>query len=258
MIDLHAHVLPGIDDGPEREQDTIEILKESSEKGVKSIVATPHFNNNSTYNKDYLIKEINRFNKIARNEEIEITLFPGAEYQMNRNLSKEINDNGAITLANSSYLLVEFPFDSMPVDSFNIFHDLKLLGYKPVIAHPERCADLIKNPEKLYDFVDSGIYAQLNSGSILGRYGSRVKKTAEIFIKNNLVQLIGSDLHSTGKRNQLMPIAIKEIENISKEITINFSENAVRVISNKKLKLLNYREPSSSVFSLPKFIADIL
>ncbi len=254
MIDIHTHLLPGIDDGPDDKNETIDILSKSSKEGIKKIIATPHFNDDSKFSKDYIIKEVARFNEIAKLNNIDIRIYSGAEYQMSSNLSKFIDNNGALTLANSRYILVEFPFNGIPIDSKNILNDLQLMGYTPIIAHPERCSDIIDKPSILYNYVDKGIYAQLNAGSIIGRYGHGIKKTAITLIKNNLVQLIASDLHSIGRRNQLLPEALEVVRKIDPNLSNIFYKNAENIIENRKFIVPEYKESSSGFFSWTNFL----
>ncbi len=242
MIDLHSHILT-IDDGAESIGEAIVMLKIAEEQGVRKMVATPHYVKNGDNNKGYFFRpdeiaeHVVNLRSIIKEENINIDLLTGSEVYYHDRLGKDIDD-GLITMINGSrYFLLELPSNKIPTHLINILYDLYHLGVKPIIAHPERNMEIMKNPNSLHDLIKKDwAYAQVNSSSLLGVYGKRVQKTAEILVKKNLVQLIGSDCHSIGKRKPSLKEGIDIIEKINGN-SAYFINNNQMIIENKKLVL---------------------
>lgn len=254
MIDVHAHILPGLDDGPTGIEEAAAILRDSSAKGIRKIIATPHFSEGNTYDLQDIQTKIKTLNKISQKEGLGVSVLPGAEYFITDKLAKKAANGDIITLANSSYILVELPFDKIPENAFNVFFDLVLLGYNPIIAHPERCQAIIDKPVILFDLIQKGTYAQLNAGSILGKYGSKIQKTAETLIKARLYHVMGSDLHSSRKRRQIQTEAMAYLKTIDREITDIFVNNAEKILDNKYLTKLEAISPEKKLNVWQKLI----
>lgn len=254
MIDVHAHILPGLDDGPTSIEEAVTILRDSSKKGIHKIIATPHiFEGNNSDIKDMKAK-IKTLNQISKEEGLNILVLPGAEYLITDDLAKKAANGDIITLANSSYILIELPLDEIPENSFNVFFDLVLLGFNPIIAHPERCRAIIDKPMILFDLIKKGVFAQLNAGSILGKYGPRIQETAETLIKSRLYHVIGSDLHSSRKRKQMQPEAIAYLKKFDTEMTDIFEKNAEKILENIYLSKLDTIYPEKKLNVWQKLI----
>lgn len=199
MVDIHCHVLPDIDDGPRRIENSLSMLRNASKTGVEMIVATPHLIEN-TFNfdvtrRDQLVRELqNKANENGINIQIkagyECYISPEILEQTDKLIELTINTNG-------TYILIELPMHGIPLYIENILLSLKELGITPVIAHPERNIVISKDPNILLNFLSKGCVAQLNAGSILGYYGRTIRETAQILLLHNLVHLVASDMHST-------------------------------------------------------------
>ncbi len=237
MIDIHAHILPGIDDGPEEEKEALEILEQSGKQGITSLVATPHRLDygRGTLREQEIREKTARLNTLAAEAGLKLEIYPGTEHMLAPELVEAADREEVVTLADSAYLLVELPFRFLPPDSENIFYNLKLLGYQPVIAHPERCQEITDKPEILLDFLQEGAYAQLNAGSILGWYGSAVRETALILLESGLVQLMASDVHSREKRSQGLPEALERVAELNPELAEIFGKNAGKILADEEL-----------------------
>lgn len=258
LIDIHTHILPGVDDGPETIGETMVMLRMALERGVNKIVVTPHYVKGSDLKKGFIFKpgviieHINNLKSLLDEENINIDLLPGSEVYFTPSLGKYLEDGLITTINNSRYFLLEFPSRYIPVEYINVFYDLYHLGYKPILCHPERNAEIIRDPGILYDFIKSDwVLAQVNSSSLLGIYGSRVQKTAELLVKNNLVQLIGSDCHSIGKRYPSLMEGLSYIDKINDNSSY-FIENNLKITNDEKISILEPKRVNSSIFNSMK------
>ena len=201
MIDIHCHILPGLDDGAQTMEDALGMATAAGKDGISGIVATPHLFRSGFGNGDF--EEIEEKRKILKarlkESQIDVKIFPGAEVHISHNLLDEIRKNRKYLVLNrSSYLLVEFPTDHIFSGVKSLFFELMSDGVTPIIAHPERNTVFMRHPELLSDFVRMGALAQANSGSFLGVYGTNVQMTAVKFLELNLFHFMGSDGHRVG------------------------------------------------------------
>lgn len=226
MLDFHSHILPGLDDGAKDMNTAIEMAKIAVEDGIKEIVATPHFIEGSMEShKDVILEKVRDCQKVFDDGYIPLKVIAGAEVYLTPDITDMLAKGQLMTINNGGkYILVELPMNSVPMYTEDIFFEIKLKGVTPIIAHPERNIVLASKPERLLNFVNCGCLLQINAGSITGLYGSKVKNTAELFVKNDLIHLIGSDAHSAGGRAPTIKTAITQIEKLNhgkaKEITI--------------------------------------
>lgn len=221
MIDLHTHILPGVDDGAKNIEDSIEIAKWAFENGIKKIFATPHYIEDEGYNNSEKNNKIlNELNDKLKNLEIDIEILIGNEVFITPEIINLI-DNGEIsTLNNSRYILIEFPRLQMPLYIEDIIYELRLRGYVPIIAHPERYTKVIEDPNFIHNLISKGALCQLNLPSLLKIYGEKVKETAEILLKHKMVHFIGTDAHSL-KDITKSNCAIEKLREILNEEEIN-------------------------------------
>lgn len=233
-IDIHSHIIPGIDDGARNESVALKMLKMAQQSGTGHIIATPHYvYGNTRYGFATIIEKCEALNRLAASAGINITVYPGCEVFITPELI-ELYEQGLIgTLANSCYMLVEFPMMSIPSYTDNVLYNLQLKGITPIIAHPERYSEIQYDSERLKSFIDRGILAQVNSGSITGVYGREAKKTVMRLIKEGLVQFVASDAHSASGRNPDMSKAAAIIEKKygSKIRNDLFSLNPTKIIN---------------------------
>lgn len=234
-IDIHSHIIPVIDDGARDINTAAEILKMAAENGTTHIVATPHFIAGSVENPSELIdKKCEELKKIAINEEIEIKIHVGAEVFISPEIPELFEKKIICTLNNSAYILVELPMASIPIYMDDVLYSLQLKGLIPIIAHPERNSEIQKKPEILINLVRRGILAQVNSGSITGLYGKKIRNVAIKFIKMGLIQFIASDTHTCRRRSPNLTKAAAIVgkrfgQDIAKQL---FFRNGMAVLEN--------------------------
>lgn len=199
MIDLHAHILPGIDDGSQSLEMSLEMARIALDAGVRQMAATPHCNlpdnPHSNYDSPQFRKRLEQLRQALAQAELPLELFPGAEVFADENLPRLVRDRRLISLNDGPYLLVEFAFEE-DVDFVTFILEMLLEeGYTPLVAHPERYGFVVRDPEFAWQLVHMGCCLQLNRGSLMGRFGSRVERTAWALAEHQLAVCVASDCH---------------------------------------------------------------
>jgi tyrosine-protein phosphatase YwqE len=193
MVDMHSHVLPGIDDGVQTPQESIILIKKMMELGIKKIIATPHIM--ADYYKN-TPKTINAALDILKaelvKENIDIVVEAAAEHYFDETFEGMVN-NKKLMIMGDNYVLFEFSFINQPPNAISVIQKLKDFGYKPILAHPERYQYM--DIEQLKALHGWGLSFQLNTISLTGYYGKDAKKIAESLIDNQLIDFISSDMH---------------------------------------------------------------
>ena len=242
MIDIHSHVIPGIDDGSKNMEMTLEMLRNAERDGTKEIVATPHY---LLEYGDSTIEEVKRLveeiNSIVNKERINIKIYSGQEVYFTENILKDYLDGNIGTLNDSRYMLIEFNMNRFEENIFDIIYELQVRGITPIIAHPERYRSIIKNPLEINSFIDEGYLFQLDSGSLTGVFGKEVKKTAEILLANGIYNFIGSDAHNIKSRNTGISEAASLANNKKNGIENIFKESSRKMLDNEKVDFLGER-----------------
>ena len=217
MIDLHCHILPGLDDGAVDMAESVEMARIAREDGIRTIVATPHVFRDGSDPK-VLTLIAGKRDELAgalATAGIDLKIACGAEVYFSHEFLEEVRKNRKRIVVNgSAYLFVEFPSDHVYAGARDIFFNLLNEGIIPIVAHPERNTSFQKEPALLFELVRMGALTQANSRSFLGGYGSRVRETAESFLRLNLVQIIASDGHSPRTRAPRMRAAVAEVAKI--------------------------------------------
>lgn len=214
LIDIHTHILPGLDDGARDLEQSLAMAEVASKDGVMLLVATPHvitgvFDNH----KENILKQVLKLNEFLKDSGVNLPILPGAEYYLEPDLPKRLADGELLTLNNTGrYILVELPTTMVPEYTDNILYAMQLQGITPIIAHPERNLGLARKPELLLEWAERGILAQVTSGSITGWFGRRVKKRALKFLQTGAAQLIASDGHDARGRSPVLKLAFQELE----------------------------------------------
>ena len=256
MIDLHCHVLPGVDDGSRSIEDSMEMLKKAAASGVE-IVVVFFFKQKTAYEIDLIEQKqlIADLQKTAGENGIDIQIKPGYECYLSPDIFEDAGKLSELTINNNGrYILVELPMQSIPSGVETIFTNLEGRGITPIIAHPERNMVVCRNPNVLFDIVSKGCIAQLNAGSILGHFGKASKRIAEILLTHNLVHVVASDMHSA--RAPSLDRAVPAIRELIG------SENASRLFIDNPRKILAgeaiHKEPPKRYEPARRSLADIL
>jgi len=204
MIDLHAHILPGIDDGARDLQESLEMCRIAAKEGIETIVATPHTGNGIFLTKrEHILAEVASLNRNIAGSGISVTILPGADVHIGTYDEIEaMLENGEATTVNDNkyYLMIEFPESLIPSNINEWLFRMKLKGITPIFTHPERNFVIQKDIKILYDWVEKGGLVQLTAMSLTGDFGGEIRKCSEELLKSHLVHIIASDAHSATRR----------------------------------------------------------
>lgn len=213
LIDIHCHILPGVDDGPMDQSVSLAMAGQAVAEGVTQIVATPHHRNRYWRNpKPFIFQQVDQLNEWFRANNVPLTILPGQEARLFGDMADPGRQEELMTVNNSGkYLLIEFPTRHIPQYAKRLFFNLQMIGITPVIVHPERNQVFLEHPLALYQFIDSGALAQITAASLIGKNGYRVKKRTRQFLENHLAHFIASDAHNVTKRPFYMQKAKEEI-----------------------------------------------
>lgn len=231
LVDIHNHVLPGLDDGPQTMENAILLVQNAVSNGITHIIATPHHQNKYMNNSATVKEAVSNLNREIATRNIPIEILQGQEIFFHNNLVESIGKE-IITLANSKkYILIELPRDYFPTFTFEILLDIQLNGYTPIIAHPEKNSVLRRDKQLLHELVSKGNYIQITASSLIGIHGYALKKYTNDLVRHNLVHFISSDAHDYKKRTFMLPKAYQYIrKKFSEKHVTYFCENAKHVV----------------------------
>ncbi len=202
MIDLHCHLLPGVDDGAHHLEEALEMCRLAAADGCRVLVATPHLRHEHWANddRDHLESRWQQLRLAARGI-IDVRL--GGEIAVSSQSARELEQLPAgnlLTLAGSRYLLLELHHQGLGPDPLELVHELRVEGWQPVLAHPERIPWLARDYRLLDELVDSGAHLQLTAMCVLGRLGGQVRELCSALLEDGLVSFIASDAHGVKRR----------------------------------------------------------
>jgi len=217
MIDIHAHILPGLDDGPGDRETTLEMARIAAADGIKGIIATPHVATGLyEHSREEIANAVSQLKKTLALEKISIDIYPGAEYMLEPELPAKLQAGQLMTLNDTGkYLLIELPFSSFPPFTGQVLFEIMLCGVKPVLAHPERNEEIQRKPHLLKSLWEKGVLVQVTSGSITGLFGERVQALSKSFLRRGYVHFVASDAHSSRGRT---PVLGKAVEILNREV----------------------------------------
>jgi protein-tyrosine phosphatase len=211
MIDLHNHLLPGIDDGAKLLEETLEFLRLARRDGVDTVVATPHMKPGVYDNRrETILERIALVREAQRGDEGQgVTLLPGAEVYYTADLPARARTGQLMTLADGGrYLLLELPYQQVPMGVEEMIFQLRLLGITPVMAHPERVAYYLEDVERVAGSIRLGALMQVTAGSITGRFGEKAKSFAMRMLERGMIHVLASDSHDVRYRPPVLSKAV--------------------------------------------------
>lgn len=230
MIDFHSHILPGIDDGAQNEEETKNLILEAKSIGFDKIISTSHYAidcfETPEYKRKELIEELN-------NEENYPEIILGSEIFITYNILDLLKEYKASTINGTNYILFELPLKHHFPNFKDVINKLRENEYKLILAHPERYSIIQKDFNLLYGLSDLGVLFQSNYGSILGLYGLSAKFTVKKMLKEGLVNFLGTDVHRQGSIYPQVPKALKKISKlVSDEYLDDLTTNNANIILN--------------------------
>lgn len=234
IVDLHSHILPGIDDGSPDMETSLKMLSIAADDGITDIIATPHFKaSHRNASVDTILRLIKELSIKARENNIDINIYPGNEVYYFSEIADYLDQGRILTLGNSDSVLIEFS----PADSFahirSGLQEVRYMGYNPILAHVERYECMLRNPDNVRELARMNIRMQINASSVAGELGYKVKHAVIKLIDNGYIYYIGTDAHDLKKRSPIMSKAIKILDRRYEEESVN------QLICNNALEILN-------------------
>ncbi len=219
-VDIHNHILPGIDDGAKTVDESIELIKGYSQFGVKDFIATPHImhnyypNSRETINDSLMLLK----NELLKKDMKDVSIQAAAEHMIDDNF-ESILENGEIMPLGANYLLVEMSYLQASINFDKAVNKILAQGYFPILAHPERYLYLHDNFKKHIAYKKQGLLYQLNLLSLGTHYGKEVQQMAFKLLNNDMINFVGSDVHNKSQLNSLKEVQVTEkMMNILKPI----------------------------------------
>ena len=203
MVDLHCHILPGLDDGPDRIEESLEMAETAISDGITHVVATPH--SCDSYWFDFLTVRRLR-DELQSRIGNRLTIATGCDFHLNpENLASLRKEPRQYCINQRDYLLVEFNEVSIPPAMDKILHDMQLSGLRPIVTHPERNRILRCDPERLREWVKRGCFVQVTAGALTGGFGTTAEEVALEWIAEGMVHFVSSDAHN----NRIRPLRLR-------------------------------------------------
>jgi protein-tyrosine phosphatase len=200
VIDLHSHVLPGIDDGPDSIDGSLDLARAAAAAGTRTLLATPHVSWRYPNEEATIAPLVDELNGRLRAEEIALEVLPGAEIAMTRLADIKPEALSRLGLGGGRWLLVEPPFTPVLTGLDSILLDLQRRGHRILLAHPERCHAFHRDPEMLAALVRAGVLTSITAGSLVGQFGGDVRRFALGLVRDGLIHNVASDAHDHVQR----------------------------------------------------------
>lgn len=233
LIDIHCHILPKVDDGPDSVEESLKILKDMRRQGIKHVIVTPHYRPEMFEpSMKRVIYSYRHLRDIAYDMGVSMSL--GCEYYRNEQIIEHMDNRKRPSMAGSRYVLIEFSMNDLFPTVRNYVYELVTHGYQPIVAHVERyfCCQKM---EKIQELKDMGALIQVNAGSVLGEEGWKLKKFCLELMKKDLIDFIASDTHNTSDRK----LNLKKCASfVTKKMGKQYAE---RIFFNNPLNILKNR-----------------
>ncbi|MGM0214827.1 tyrosine-protein phosphatase [Enterococcus sp. AZ109] len=244
MLDLHCHILPGVDDGAQTVDDSIKMAKKAVKQGITHILCTPHHNRRYQNPKAEIIPAVEELQTILEEQGIPLTLFEGQEVRIHDQLVQEIEEDRILFVdVTDRYLLIEFPTAEIPYYAESVLYELCQLGHVPIIVHPERNLGFQAEPNQLLSFLNMGCLAQLTAPSIVGIFGKSVQKLSHQLVESGLVQMVASDAHRLKQRDFYLKEASEYIiKHFGEKHWEQMDQMSRDVVNGDPVDPFNYRE----------------
>jgi protein-tyrosine phosphatase len=253
MIDIHSHILFGVDDGAVDLDDALALAKIYAAAGYRQVVATPHARMDSLPSNTFgetIRGCVDQLNNYLDTCFVPLEILPGMEVGLDPLLPQMVAQGVILTLADSKYLLVETPFWQLPLNWWDVIFLLAARGTTVIFAHPERCAQVASTPDLLEKMARAGAKFQLNWDSFAGAYGHRVAQVARFMIRHGFVHCLATDSHNADRRNAACVRGImSELEGLvgDENCKLIAVDNPARVVQDKMLLDMDFEKMPPSM-----------
>lgn len=244
IIDIHSHLLPGVDDGASSIDESVKMIEIYIENGYDGAILTPHFRDKYRKNKSELEIAFNELKNELRLRHIEFELYLGNEIYADECTVKNVKSGNICTMANSRYVLLEFPFHSEPAYANDLIFELRAGGYIPIVAHVERYSYIHRNVKILYGWIENGALVQVNIDSFCRSKNEQTYKAAVHLLKSNVIDFIATDSHSSTWRSPNVKDTLEMLLKIKGEIWFE------KVIVNNPQKILRDEAITRDLFEI--------
>lgn len=235
-VDIHAHILPGVDDGSRSWEETMKMIKQAYQEGIRVLFATPHYGRwNTGYDKADVTEKLEKLRQLAAKEYPDMQFYMGNELHFDSNSVRSLQQGDASTLGGTDYTLIEFSSETDYNQMEVAVRALTFAGYHPIFAHIERYICLREQPARISKLIQMGAYMQVNARSFLGgRFDKRTAWCLKVF-QQGWVHFISSDCHDTQNRAPIMDAAINKILKRASESDVKrvTEQNIVKLMKNK-------------------------
>lgn len=220
FIDVHAHLLPGLDDGAADSRESLEMARFYAENGVRSVAVTPHFVPGTAWapSRQKVLDATGCLQEELQRAGIHITLYPGMEIAFHRKLGNRLKNGELLPLGTSDSYLIEPFIEGEQDDLYAVLQELLRDGFSLILAHPERIEAFQEDVSLLRGLIEQGVRLQVNTGSLLGAYGNTALQTARTIAQQGELQYLGSDAHNTTNRKPLTRHGWQELVHLDTEL----------------------------------------
>ena len=242
MIDIHVHILPGIDDGPSTLKESLEMARIAVKNGTRIMISTPHCLNGVYVNwrKD-ILSACTELNSALKKHNIPLTVLPGSEVHLSPEIMDALEKGRLMTMNDTGrYISLELPDQFVPKAIISFINRLKNRNITPIITHPERNPAIQHNVELLYDLISAGALSQITAGSLTGGFGQQTLKCCQRIIELQIVHFMASDAHSPRARPPNLRAAFKNLSSLAGKIRAEriMFEAPEAVLEGKELRTL--------------------
>lgn len=200
MIDLHTHILPGLDDGAGTIEESLELARAAHATGIETIVATPHIREDYPFDPSEIGVRARELQRALRDADIPVRVVEGAEVAITRVPDLDDETLSTMCLGDGPYMLVESPYTYATNILEETIFDLQVRGFRPVLAHPERAPSFQQDPDRLVQLVERGVLSSVTAASMMGTFGGTVRRFTAVLFSKRLVHNVASDAHDAVRR----------------------------------------------------------
>ncbi|KRL90898.1 tyrosine-protein phosphatase [Lactobacillus kalixensis] len=240
LVDIHCHILPGIDDGSKDWETSIKLARDAVKDGVTHAVCTPHtLNGKYTNHKDDVIRLTENFQDMLDEAKIPLTVFPGQEVRISGDLPAALDNDDILFLDETGqYMLLEFPSDDVPTYAKDMIFNIQQRGITPIVVHPERNSRILKEPHILQGLIEQGCLVQITASSYVGTFGKDIEEMSRRFIDAGQCACFASDAHDLPKRQYEYSAALKKLNSeFGQGVAQEFEANARAIVNGDNVQL---------------------